>query len=81
MFAYIWTEPDTLTEHVLDIDARTEDDDITKCGIRWSSLPDNIFTRLDGSTYVEPDDKPWYYDHDRDDVVPCNACGLTVKSR
>lgn len=69
--AYIWTAPDTLTEHK---DTQSVSNGVTACGITWESLPDNVFTGQDGSTYVEQGDKPWYSDHDRDDVVKCAKC-------
>lgn len=43
----------------------------TICGIRWSDLPNNRDS-VTGEEWM--DDKPWYYDHDRPDVVKCDVC-------
>lgn len=75
-FAYIWTEPDTLTEHLV---VSRDNGDTTACGVAWVDLPAINQDELDAG-YDTPD-KPWYYDHNRDDVVPCAACGLKEKSR
>jgi hypothetical protein len=64
--AFIATD-DAFTEHLADAhDA--DSGDVTVCGIAYESLPDNVY---DGVPV--PGDKPWYYDHDRDDVVRCEA--------
>lgn len=70
---FIWTEPDTLTEHT-ELPSRYLSQVKTSCGIEWASLPDTHSIRADGSTYVDYGDKPWYSDHDREDVIKCNNC-------
>lgn len=63
---YIAHEDGTFQAHVT---RNPEDfDPVTDCGITWASLPDIVYN--DGST--ELGDKPWYYDHDREDVEPCS---------
>lgn len=56
----------TFTEH------RTTDDGATTvCSLRYSDWPD-----------IDPKNpdmgKDWFYDHDRKDVQPCVACGVTA---
>ena len=44
----------------------TDGGSTTICGLRYEESPD-----------VRPDwpgDKPWYFDHDKDDVVACSKC-------
>lgn len=67
---YVWTEPDTLTEHRLDEALSPTNGDTTVCGIAWTDLPLNVY-QPGGQTFE--DDRPWYADHDRDDVVRCTA--------
>lgn len=67
--AYIWTEPDTLTEHVVADGTYEAGQDATVCGITYESLPVTNQAEMDAG-YDTPD-KDWYYDHDRDDVVRC----------
>lgn len=66
---WIWTEPDTFTQHVL---ARF-DEGATLCGQRREWLPDE--------RGGDPGDKPWYNDHERDDVVACEVCRSGIPPR
>jgi hypothetical protein len=61
-------ETDRLEEHIA---KHGEHDDVTACGIAWSTLPDIV----DSNGDVWDNDKAWYADHDVDyDVPKCTIC-------
>lgn len=68
MRIFIAHEDDTFRQHILE----EHNDRKTRCGIIYDSLPDIVGSN--GEVWI--DDKPWYYDHDRDDVTECVDCEI-----
>lgn len=67
----VWTcQPDgsEFTEHFLD--PRKVVEDTTLCGVTRSSLPAIEMPRMAGL----PEEKNWFSDHDRSDVIKCLFC-------